>query len=269
MHSYPGPDSPVPEENRAAVLGEFGGLGFKAEGHMWGGRTWGYRGVESAEKLTRRYVEMLRGCYRLKDVPGLSAVVYTQLTDVEYEGNGLLSYDRDVVKLDLAKVAAANHGRFPPEPKRVVLSPTAQTEAVTWRYTEEHPADNWFNPDFDASNWEEGRAGFGTRGTPGAIIGTRWSTADIWLRREFSINDANLNDLRLLIHHDDDVEVYVNGFLAAREPGYIADYEEFDFRSEAGTALKPGRNTIAVHCHQTFGGQYIDVGIVSFQAEKQ
>ena len=45
MHSYPGPDSPAPEETRAAVLGEFGGLGLGLDGHRWVDKNWGYRGV--------------------------------------------------------------------------------------------------------------------------------------------------------------------------------------------------------------------------------
>src|SRR5207237_10478629 len=116
--------------------------------------------------------------------PGLSAAVYTQTTDVEYEGNGLLTYDREVIKMDLATVAAANRGQFPPEPRRIVLAPTAEAQSVSWHYATEKPPEDWYKPGFDTSAWKEGAAGFGTRGTPGAIIGTEWKTPDIWLRRE-------------------------------------------------------------------------------------
>src|SRR5438093_8915009 len=103
-------------------------------------RTLVYQGMESIEQQPRRYVKLLRGVYALKESPGLSAAVYTQTTDVEYEGNGLLSYDREVIKMPVATVAAANRGQFPPEPKTTVLAPTAQSEAVTWRYTTEKPS---------------------------------------------------------------------------------------------------------------------------------
>lgn len=279
MHRYPGPGSPPPEEKRAAVLGEFGGLGFKVDGHTWAGRTWGYRGMDTLEKLTRQYVKLWRGVYALKDSPGLSAAVYTQTTDVEYEGNGLLTYDREVIKMPLKLQADVNQGRFPPEPKMTVLVATAQKEPVTWRYTTERPDDGWFAPEFDDSSWQSGSAGFGTKETPGATVRTEWNTPDIWLRRTFTLEDnggavrkdslSNLKDLQLLIHHDEDAEIYINGVLAAKLTRYTTDYEEAPIDPDARKTLKAGRNTLAVHCRQTRGGQYIDVGIVSYEPVAQ
>ena len=264
MHRYPGPGSPPPEDQRAAVLGEFGGLGFKVDGHTWAGRTWGYRGMASVDKLTRQYVKLLRGVYQLNKSPGLSAAVYTQTTDVEYEGNGLLTYDREVIKMPVDIVAAANRGSFPPEPVVTVISPTAEKEAVMWRYTTEKPADDWFKPEFSASEWKEGKAGFGTANTPGAIVGTVWNSPDIWLRREFTTESSDFRDVGLLLHHDEDAEIYINGVLASRVRRFISAYEESEISADAMRALRKGRNVLAVHCHQTTGGQYIDVGILSY-----
>jgi hypothetical protein len=266
MHRYPGPGSPKPEEHRAAVLGEFGGLGFKSEGHTWAGRTWGYRGMDSVEKLTRQYVKLLRGVYSLKEKPGLSAAVYTQTTDVEYEGNGLLTYDREVIKLPVEVLAAVNRGQFPPEPKVTVLSPTSQDDPVTWRYTTNQPPEDWFKPGYDAAGWKEGPGGFGTRGTPGSVVRTEWKTSDIWLRREFTLTAAKFNEVRLTMHHDEDAEVYLNGVLAAKTQRWIGDYEDFDLSAESVRSLQAGRNVLAVHCHQTSGGQYIDAGLVNYEA---
>ena len=116
LHSYPGPDSPKPEEHRAAVLGEFGGLGLAVDGHTWSKKTWGYKGTQSIEDLTRSYEKLLAQAWALKDKSGLSAVIYTQLTDVETEGNGLLTYDREVNKVIAERAAAVNSGKLPPVP---------------------------------------------------------------------------------------------------------------------------------------------------------
>jgi hypothetical protein len=134
---------------------------------------------------------------------------------------------------------------------------------VDWRYTTEKPPDDWFKPGFDAQAWKEGRGGFGNIGTPGIVRNTSWATADIWLRREFTLKKEDLAGIKLHVFHDEDMEVYLNGALALKLFGFITDYDEFDISSDAVSALQPGRNTIAVHCHQTTGGQGIDVGILA------
>lgn len=109
MHHYPDPSMPKVEEKRAAVLGEFGGLGLPIEGHMWPGKLWQYRGVADRDKLTTSYIKMLNDGWALKD-KGLCALVYTQITDVETESNGLMTYDRAEFKVDPEKSAPANRG---------------------------------------------------------------------------------------------------------------------------------------------------------------
>jgi hypothetical protein len=263
LHKYPGPGSPEPEANRAIVLGEFGGLGLPLRGHTWQGeKNWGYRSFADAEKLTTAYIDLVAKLFPLIDEKGLSAAVYTQTTDVEIEVNGLMTYDRELVKMDLKRVAAANHGQFPPQPKVTEVVPTALTSRVTWRQTQEKPGAGWFKPGFDAGSWTEATGGFGTRGTPGAIVRTEWKSDDIWLRREFNLPEGNAEDLRLLMHHDDDAEVFLNGVLAAMPRGFTSDYERIDINSAARATLKPTGNVMAVHCHQTSGGQYINAGIV-------
>jgi hypothetical protein len=258
IHRYPGPGAPEPQQDRATVLGEFGGLGLAVDGHTWSEETWDYRGTENPEELVEKYERLLKDVWGYQDSKALSAAVYTQITDVETECNGLLAYDRKV-KVDVARVAAANRGRIP-RPKAVV--PTSQATGISWRYTYANPGDDWHLPDYDDRAWLEGPGGFGREGTPAAVVRTQWSDPEIWLRREIDLPDVDTTSLSLFVHHDEDVEIYLNGVLAARETGFTVDYRELPIRPAAQRVLKSGRNVIAVHCQQKTGGQYIDVGIV-------
>jgi len=67
------------------------------------------------------------------------------------------------------------------------------------------------------------------------------------------------------LHHDEDAEVYVNGVLALKTRGWVSGYDAFPLSSAASKALKAGKNIIAIHCHQTGGGQYIDFGLVNVE----
>src|SRR5262249_13931315 len=146
-------------------------------------------------------------------------------------------------------------------PAREVV-PTARQESVSWRRTEVRPSPEWTREDFDDRGWGEAPGGFGTRGTPGATVRTEWRSREIWLRRGVMLPQADKSALALLAHHDEDAEIYLNGVLAARLPGFVSDYEEIPISEDARAALRPGKNVLAVHCRQTGGGQYIDVGIV-------
>jgi beta-galactosidase/beta-glucuronidase len=108
IHRYPGPGAPPNEATRASVLGEFGGLGFPVSGHTWlEEKNWGYRFYESEEALNTAYFDLLKELTPLVK-KGLAAAIYTQTTDVEIEVNGVMTYDREVIKLDLDKAMAAS-----------------------------------------------------------------------------------------------------------------------------------------------------------------
>jgi hypothetical protein len=259
MHSYPGPGTPRLEVNRAAVLGEFGGLGFGVTNHTWSGFVWGYQGMPNLDYLTRQFVRLFEQAFHLKKNQGLAAFVYTQATDIETECNGLITYDREIVKLPETRVASIIRDERAMGDSRVVV-PCAEQEPVLWRYTFSPPGDGWIKNGFDDSGWREDAAGFGTVDTPSTMVRTEWMTADIWLRRQFNLENIAPATLRLHIYHDEDVEVYLNGVLAFSEPGYVPSYIDVDIRPEALATLKPVENTLAIHCHQTIGGQYIDAG---------
>ncbi|MET8306763.1 AbfB domain-containing protein [Micromonospora sp. NPDC005173] len=109
-HVYLGPDSPVPSNSRVAALGEFGGLGIHTPGHEYSpnGEFFAYEWQTSSTALTDRYVGLVQGTQNLMLGKGLSASVYTEITDLEGELNGFLTYDRQVIKMDQARVRAAN-----------------------------------------------------------------------------------------------------------------------------------------------------------------
>jgi hypothetical protein len=203
---------------------------------------------------------------------GLSAAVYTQTTDVEVEVNGLMTYDREVLKLDPKETAKWHKALYGPPPTEQVLVETSEKAGQKWRYTMRKPADGWeklgFDAAFEAAAWKEGEGGFGTAMTPGSHVRTEWNTADIWLRREAELKAEPTGDVMLRIHHDEDAEVYINGVLAGKTTGYITDYTTIPLTPDGRKALKVGKNVIAVHCHQTGGGQYIDVGLVELVEPK-
>ena len=263
MHNYPAPNMPPVEENRAVVLGEFGGLGLPLKGHTWQNeKNWGYgKAFDTRENLTDAYLNLMTQLRPLIG-RGLAAAVYTQTTDVEIEVNGLLTYDRAVIKMDEAEIRRAHERLHMPPPKVVDVLPTSREKAHTWKYTLTQPADGWHKPDFDDSRWKSEPAGFGQEGTPGAVVRTTWTTPDIWLRRTVKLDKANLEAPCLLIHHDEDAHVYINGELVASPTGYTVDYVLVPVRGAHRKLLRQGENVIAVHCHQTGGGQYIDLGLV-------
>jgi len=114
IHHYPDPRAPLPEENRAIVLGEYGGLGLAIENHTWEKTNWGYRVMTDVNDLLGKYEQYFTEIRRLSDEGGLSAVVYTQTTDVETETNGLLTYDRKVDKMGSENILKAHLGYLPP-----------------------------------------------------------------------------------------------------------------------------------------------------------
>jgi hypothetical protein len=163
------------------------------------------------------------------------------------------------------KTKASNWAPMTKPPAITVVVPAADTQPAVWRYTASTPTASWLEPGFDDSAWPQGESGFGTAGTPGAIIGTPWHTDNIWLRREVDLPAGNYNDIFAWLHHDEDAEVYINGVPALRAGGFISGYDVFPLTPAGRAALKPGKNLIAVHCHQTTGGQYVDLGLVRVQ----
>ena len=108
LHNYPGPEMFLYDAERATVLGEYGGIGLPMEGHLWQtDRNWGYVQFKNSKEVTDEYIQFAEQLKRMIK-SGFSAAVYTQTTDVEGEVNGLMTYDRKVIKLEEDRLRKVN-----------------------------------------------------------------------------------------------------------------------------------------------------------------
>jgi beta-galactosidase/beta-glucuronidase len=108
LHNYPGPELYLYDAERVTVLGEYGGIGLPLQGHLWQpDKNWGYVQFKNSDEVTNEYIkytDLLKKYIKA----GFSAAVYTQTTDVEGEVNGLITYDRKVIKVNEDRVRKAN-----------------------------------------------------------------------------------------------------------------------------------------------------------------
>ena len=269
-HPYPAPRLFDHPDDMAFVLGEYGGIGLKAsENNPWQSRGWGYTTTEDGEELENlyaSYADMIKG---LRDDHDLAAAVYTQITDVEIEINGLLTYDRQY-KVDPEWIAKANRFEWAGATYETVL-PVSSEEPQEWRYTFRDPGGLWMRTDYDDSDWQTGLGIFGDANATrnfderGWTVNTEWTGERIWLRKEFEVGDLSPEQIdRLVIRsiHDDDLRVFVNGILAFDEPGARDRYEYRRLSEMARKSIVPnGTNVLAVHCVETGGDQQVDVGL--------
>lgn len=118
-HHYPHPLMRILDPEMVNVLGEYGGIGRPIEGHTWEiGHKWGYVQFDTEEKVTDMYCTYAQDVLDIKQLEGCAAAIYTQTTDVEGEVNGFYTYDREILKVDAARVREAN--------RRVIEAPNTQ-----------------------------------------------------------------------------------------------------------------------------------------------
>ena len=142
------------------------------------------------------------------------------------------------------------------------IVPMATEEPWTGLYTRTTPSDGWEMPDFDAKGWKEGKAAWGSDGLP--AVNTRWSAtnSDLFVRRTVDIKAADLQeDLYLVYSHDDVFEIFINGTKVATTGETWREGVKLHLDGELKGLLKPGKNVIAAHCHNTTGGAYTDFGV--------
>ncbi|MBQ8046321.1 MAG: glycoside hydrolase family 2 [Prevotella sp.] len=270
IHSYPAPNvSSNPSNERVNVCGEFGGITLLEEGHLWAGSQQVYTSVADNQSFTALYNRYTNRLQELQPSGGIWGSVYTQITDVEQEVNGLLTYDRKVLKVSdeqraLMKQRIEQTINYRYTGSTTIVDAGDTNSNIVWRMTTDEPAAEWYQPDFDDTSWSQNRAGFGSMSR--SSNRTSWRSSDIWIRRHFTLEkldkNADLSNLALRMFHDEDTEVYINGVLAISISDYNSSYENFDILPEALAALNlDGDNVMAIHCLQTTGGQYIDAGL--------
>ena len=263
-------------DRRASFLGEFGGIGCRVDGHLWTDKAWGYgnTGKDTDRKAVQnKFVSLMDHVAGLA-LNGLAGSVYTQTTDVEGEINGLITYDRKVVKFD-EKALSEVHGRVrdaftlsttPRETK--VFAKRLDPDVNAWAWTTTAPTAGWEKPGFDDSAWARSAGGFGSafilKDHPHAKGATKWETPEIWLRRHFTYTKpaGKVLQATLDMFHDEDADVYLNGGLILSVKGYNTNWTRFPVPAEKfAAAVKEGDNVIAVKVRQTVGGQFIDLGL--------
>ena len=142
----------------------------------------------------------------------------------------------------------------------VPLAAMANSNAWVGKYTFTQPENGFEKPDFNDSQWKEGRAAFGTKGT--SSMKTLWDTKDIWVRREVLLTeDPSTLELYVEYSHDDVYEMYVNGVQIVKTGLDWKDNIRIPLSEEAKKTLVKGKNIFAAHCHNTTGGAYVDFGL--------
>lgn len=155
--------------------------------------------------------------------------------------------------------------RFMGKPDMVPVVAMANCGAWEGDYTFEKPSGDWTSIDYAPSGWKKGKGAFGTEGQP--VVGTRWKTEDIWVRREFTLDEINDGPMFLRYSHDDVFELYLNGEKLVGTGYTWKSNVSLELSDQAKKSLRKGKNVIAAHCHNTTGGAYVDFGIYAPSAE--
>ena len=247
-HMYPGPGMERVGPERATLLGEFGGLGWPVEGHQWRTdmRNWGYRTYFSREELNAKYREAVGNLVGPRAL-GLAAAIYTQTTDVEGEVNGLMTYDRELIKFDEARLNTLHTRIYAAEGVATVLAPTSEHAPQQWQYRTAAPEGDWTGG-AAAGEWESGAAPFQTGEDPLFPTGTVWSEGPIWMRRTFSVDRLPASLWLEAYHAVDSGAVYLNGEMIWDFTGTRfarRHYGHKDVSAFAGL-LRRGENVLAV-----------------------
>ncbi|RMG00193.1 MAG: hypothetical protein D6741_07235 [Planctomycetota bacterium] len=253
------PDAPDPLQ-RAFVLGECGGFDVLIPGHKWhvdqtlvprvdplgdGGR----EKYETPEQWEERYVEWIEGLRLMRSV-GLQAAVYTQITDVEHEPNGWLTYDRRVSKIPADRLAELHRTLYADVPHLTPIIPVAPPEGrgAAWSYRLGSPPENWTSAKTEPEGFDRGSAPFGNARTGPLAASTICNIQELCMRTTFRAPAAER--LAVVARTAGTSEIYVNGTLVKRLVNSVHDADVtisiFALPRETARLLRPEGNVLAV-----------------------
>jgi len=269
-------------DDRAMVLGEAGGIDLLIPGHLWtpdlkGGTKiktdWSIdfkKGiVKSSDELIEKYKILLDDLFQLKKY-GLNAVVYTQISDVEDEISGWMTYDRKVSKLPETTFAALHEQFFKPTMTGKFILPLSINEPQQWNYSFTAPSNDWIK-NLMLSDFKTGMAPFGIESNNVHKVNTPWNTNSLFLNKEFTLSSVP-SKLSLIACNTGITEVYINGAYVMQFNNFLKNDPEVKISEtilsdEAMKLLKLGVNQLSLKFNFPSVGKpvyYYDFGIKEY-----
>mgnify|MGYP000102834915 FL=1 len=269
-------------DDRAMVLGEAGGFDLLIPGHLWTPdlktetklkTDWTLdfkKGVvKSADELIEKYKILLDDLFQRKKY-GLNAVVYTQISDVEDEISGWMTYDRKVSKLPETTFAALHEQFFKPTMTGKFILPLSINEPQQWNYSFTAPSNDWIK-NLMLSDFKTGMAPFGIESNNVHKVNTPWNTNSLFLNKEFTLSSVP-SKLSLIACNTGITEVYINGAYVMQFNNFLKNDPEVKISEtilsdEAMKLLKLGVNQLSLKFNFPSVGKpvyYYDFGIKEY-----